>query len=204
MHLVGLTGGIASGKSTVARRLVTVHGMALVDADVVAREVVAPGTDGLQAVVEAFGASVLDEDGCLDRRALGRIVFGDDEARARLNAIVHPLVGERTGEQLRALAEEGRELVVHDVPLLAENGLEVAYDDVVVVDASEELRLRRLVEERGMAADEARARMAAQASRQERLAVATHVIHNEGSLAELDARIDEVAALLLEAAGQVP
>lgn len=202
MHLVGLTGGIASGKSTVARRLVEVHGLPVVDADVVAREVVAPETPGLAAVVEAFGAEVLDEDGSLDRPALGRLVFGDDDARARLNAIVHPLVGEETGRRFETLEAEGEGIVVHDVPLLVENGLAPAYGDVVVVDAPEEIRLRRLVEERGMATDDARARIASQASREQRLAVATHVIRNEGSLAELEHRVDEVAAALRAAAAR--
>lgn len=201
VHLVGLTGGIASGKSTVARRLATVHGFPVVDADLMAREVVAPGTPGLAAVTAAFGAGVTDASGTLDRAALGRVVFGDDEARARLNSIVHPLVGNETGRRLEVLAEEGALLVVHDVPLLVENDLAGAYADVVVVDASERIRLRRLTEERGMTAEDAWARIRAQATSAQRLAVATHVIRNEGTVDELETRTDEVAAELWAAAG---
>ena len=196
MRLVGLTGGIASGKSTVAKRLARVHAIPVVDADVVAREVVAPGTDGLAAVVDVFGPAVLDASGGLDRPALGRIVFRDDDARARLNAVVHPLVGEATRRRLEVLEAEGERLVVHDVPLLVENGLAGAYADVVVVMASVQVRLQRLVTERGMPAEDARARIAAQATDAQRRAVATHVIRNEGTLAQLEARVDEVAAAL--------
>jgi dephospho-CoA kinase len=183
---IGLTGGIGSGKSEVARRLRTL-GALVIDADVVAREVVAKGTPGLAAVVEKFGPAVLGPDGTLDRAALSAIVFADHERRRELNAIVHPLVGQRT-EELVAAAPTGA-VIVHDVPLLVENGLAPAYDVVVVVDAADDTRVRRLVTSRGMSEPDARSRIAAQASREERLAVADVVIDNNGVLAELDPQV---------------
>lgn len=189
MLRVGLTGGIGSGKSEVARRLAAA-GALVIDADAIAREVVEPGTPGLAEVVAAFGEEVLDADGRLDRPRLGGIVFSDTAKLERLNAIVHPRVAERT-EELMARAPEDA-VVVYDVPLLVENGLQEMYDLVVVVDAPEELRVRRLVEDRGMPEEQARARIAAQASREERLAAADIVVENAGSKAELDARVAEV------------
>ncbi|MCX2969003.1 MULTISPECIES: dephospho-CoA kinase [Streptomyces] len=186
MLSVGLTGGIGAGKSEVARLLAS-YGAVVVDADRIAREVVEPGTEGHAAVVAEFGEGVLGPDGALDRPALGRIVFADDERRAALNAIVHPLVGARSAELQRAAG--GDAVVVHDVPLLTENGLAPLYDVVVVVDASQETRLRRLTELRGMPEDEARARMAAQATRAERRAVADHVIDNDGPLEALEPQV---------------
>lgn len=186
---VGLTGGIGSGKSEVSRRLAD-RGALVIDADRIAREVVEPGTVGLARVVEAFGPQVLREDGTLNREKLGSIVFSDPEALRRLNAIVHPLVGERAAA-LQAAAPPGA-IVVYDVPLLVENGLADQYDVVVVVDAAEETRLDRLVRLRGMTEADAKARMAAQASREERLRVADIVIPNDGSLAELRRHVDEV------------
>lgn len=168
MRKIGLTGGIGAGKSAVARLLVA-HGAVLIDSDRIAREVVAPGTPGLAAVVAEFGPGVLGPDGALDRPALGAVVFADPERLAALNAIVHPLVRARSAE-LEAAADPDA-VVVHDVPLLAENGLQGLFDQVVVVDADEQVRLARLVELRGMAEEEARARMAAQATREQRLAV---------------------------------
>ncbi len=197
MLKIGLTGGIGSGKSTVAR-LLTSYGAVLVDADAVAREVVGPGTPGLAAVVDEFGPEVLLPDGALDREGLGRVVFGDDGRRAALNAIVHPLVGARMAELEERARTTGAPAVVHDVPLLAENGLASLYDEVLVVDCPVELQVARLVGQRGMAEADARARIAAQATREERLAVATHVIVNDGGLAELETRVravwDEVLA----------
>jgi dephospho-CoA kinase len=190
MLRVGLTGGIGSGKSEVSRRLAG-HGAALIDADVAAREVVAPGTPGLAAVAEAFGDAVLRPDGSLDRERLGQIVFGDPELRARLNAIVHPLVRERMAEAEQAAAARSP-VVVHDVPLLAESRGRDGFDVVIVVDAPPELQLERLVAQRGMPGEQARARMAAQASREQRLAVADIVIDNSGTLADLDRRVAEV------------
>jgi dephospho-CoA kinase len=202
MLKVGLTGGIGSGKSEVARRLAS-YGAVLVDADVLAREVVAPGTPGLDAVVEEFGPEVLREDGTLDRPRLGALVFADEDARARLNAIVHPRVGTRAAE-LIADAPPGA-VVVHDVPLLVENGLEDAYDVVVVVDADEDSQVARLVRDRGMSEDDARARLAAQASRERRRAVADVVVDNSGSWDGLEAQVRALWASLSErAAGAGP
>ncbi|MFE4518894.1 dephospho-CoA kinase [Kitasatospora sp. NPDC056783] len=193
MLKIGLTGGIGAGKSEVSR-LFAAHGAVIVDSDVIAREVVAPGTDGLAAVIAEFGPQVLREDGTLDRPALGAIVFADPERLKALNAIVHPLVRARSAALEAAAAPDA--VVVHDVPLLAENGLAPLFDLIVVVDAADEVRMERLVRLRGMTEEEARARMAAQASREERLAVADLVIDNGGGLAELAGRVDEVWAEL--------
>ncbi|MGW0072535.1 dephospho-CoA kinase, partial [Streptosporangium sandarakinum] len=182
-----------SGKSEVSRRLASL-GAVVIDADRIAREVVEPGTEGLARVVEAFGAGILRADGTLDRPKLGSIVFSDPERLAVLNGIVHPLVGARVAElQDRADADA---IVVYDVPLLAENGLAPMYDVVVVVDAADDVRIARLVELRGMARQDAEARIAAQASREDRLKVADIVVPNEGSLEELTARAEEVWAEL--------
>ncbi|MEU8518460.1 dephospho-CoA kinase [Streptomyces sp. NBC_01216] len=193
MLKVGLTGGIGAGKSEVSRLLVSL-GAVLIDADKIAREVVEPGTPGLAAVVDAFGAGVLSADGTLDRPKLGSIVFADAERLAALNAIVHPLVGARSAELERAAGPD--DVVVHDVPLLTENGLAPLYDLVVVVDASPETQLDRLVRLRGMAEPEARARMAAQATRAQRRAVADLVVDNDGPLAELEPQVRTVWAEL--------
>ncbi|WP_405359536.1 dephospho-CoA kinase [Kitasatospora sp. NBC_00085] len=189
MLKIGLTGGIGAGKSEVSR-LFAAHGAVLVDSDVIAREVVAPGTDGLKAVVAEFGPQVLQADGSLDRPALGAIVFADPERLKALNAIVHPLVRARSAELEAAAAPDA--VVVHDVPLLAENGLAPLFDLVVVVDAEDDIRIDRLVRLRGMAEEEARARMAAQATRADRLAVADLVIDNSGPLEALAPRVAEV------------
>jgi len=186
MLKVGLTGGIGAGKSEVSRLLAS-YGAVVVDADLIAREVVAPGTPGLAAVVAEFGPEVLLPDGALDRPRLGGIVFADPARLAALNAIVHPLVGRRSAE-LEAAAGPG-DVVLHDVPLLAENGLAGLYDLVVVVDAADATRLERLVRLRGMAEGEARARMAAQSSREDRLAVADLVIDNDGPLELLEPQV---------------
>ncbi|MFF8482666.1 dephospho-CoA kinase [Streptomyces antibioticus] len=191
MLTVGLTGGIGAGKSEVSRLLVAC-GAVLIDADRIAREVVAPGTPGLAAVVEAFGAEVLTEDGGLDRPRLGSIVFADPEKLAVLNGIVHPLVGARSRELEDAAPEDA--VVVHDVPLLTENGLAPFYDVVIVVDADPGTQLDRLVRLRGMSEDDARARMAAQATREERRKIADIVIDNDVPLPDLQARVREVWA----------
>ncbi|WP_189236582.1 dephospho-CoA kinase [Planomonospora parontospora] len=196
MLKVGLTGGIGSGKSEVSRRL-SDRGAVVIDADKIAREVVEPGTEGLARVVAVFGDEVLRADGSLDRERLGAIVFSDSEKLAALNGIVHPLVGARVAElQSRAAEADETAIVVYDVPLLVENGLAPMYDVVIVVDAADEVRLDRLTGVRGMSGQDARARIAAQASREDRLAAADIVIRNEGSLEELDARADEVWAEL--------
>ena len=190
---VGLTGGIGSGKSEVSRRLASL-GAVVVDADAVAREVVEPGTLGLAAIVEEFGEEVLRPDGALDRPKLGSIVFADEEKRLRLNAIVHPLVGRRTSELVEA-APPGA-IVVHDVPLLTENDLAAMYDLVVVVDTPVEEQVRRLTSSRGMSEEAARARIGAQATREQRRAVADRVIDNCGTLETLTAQVDELWAEL--------
>ncbi|MEV6358260.1 dephospho-CoA kinase [Streptomyces hydrogenans] len=189
MLKVGLTGGIGAGKSEVSRLLVS-YGAVLIDADRIAREVVEPGTPGLAAVVAAFGDGVLTGDGTLDRPKLGSIVFADPERLATLNAIVHPLVGARSAE-LESAAGPG-DVVIHDVPLLTENGLASLYDLVVVVDASPETQLDRLVRLRGMAEAEAKARMAAQATRAARLEIADLVIDNDGPLDALEPQVRKV------------
>lgn len=192
MLKVGLTGGIGAGKSEVSR-LLDHHGAVIVDADKIAREVVEPGTPGLAAVVEEFGEEILAPDGSLDRPRLGAVVFADTERLAALNAIVHPLVGERSAElERQAEAESASAVIVHDVPLLTENGLAPLYDLVLVVDASPETQLDRLVRLRGMTEEDAAARMAAQATREERLAVADIVISNDGPLEELETRVGQV------------
>ena len=191
MLRVGLTGGIGAGKSEVSRRLAA-QGAILIDADAIAREVVAPGMPGLVALTGAFGTGVLQGDGSLDRERLGEIVFADPASLDAPNKIVHPLVGQRMVELERAAGPDA--IVVHDVPLLAENDLAAGYDLVVVVDAPEDVQLDRLTRQRGMSAEQAHARMAAQASRDKRLAVADLVIDNSGSLAELDRQVGDLWA----------
>jgi dephospho-CoA kinase len=186
---VGLTGGIGAGKSAVARALAE-HGAVVIDADQLARAVVEPGTPGLARVVEEFGEDVLRPDGSLDRDRLGAIVFSDPERRQRLNAIVHPLVGERTAALLESAPPDA--VVVQDIPLLVENGLAPQFALVIVVEAPMEVRLRRLIHDRGMTPDHARARLAAQATDEQRRAVADVVLVNDGTLAELAAKVDEL------------
>ena len=187
--LVGLTGGIGAGKSAVAARLAEL-GAVVIDADRVARDVVAPGTEGLAEVVATFGPEVVGPDGSLDRPALARLVFPDPDARERLEKIIHPRVRARTA-QLVAAAPSGA-VVVNDVPLLVEAGLARTFDLVVVVLAGEETRRRRLVDHRGMTPDEAGQRIAAQATDEQRRAVADVVLDNDGSLADLRAAVDRL------------
>jgi dephospho-CoA kinase len=184
---VGLTGGIGSGKSSAAARLVE-RGAVLVDSDRIAREVVAPGTPGLADVVTAFGDEVLDADGALDRPALAAIVFGDAEARSRLNAIVHPLVRARSDELIAAAADSS--IVVQDVPLLVEGGMGAHFPLVIVVHADIEERVRRLVKHRGMSESDARSRIAAQADDAARRAVADVWLDNSGSPDALTTAVD--------------
>ncbi|WP_327663859.1 MULTISPECIES: dephospho-CoA kinase [unclassified Streptomyces] len=193
MLKVGLTGGIGAGKSEVSRLLVE-RGAVLIDADKIAREVVEPGTEGLAAVVEAFGTEVLAPDGSLDRPRLGSVVFADSDKLATLNKIVHPLVGTRSAELEAAAGPDS--VVVHDVPLLTENGLAPLYDLVIVVDASPGTQLDRLTRLRGMSEEDARARMSAQATREKRLEIADIVIDNDVPLERLRERADEVWAEL--------
>ncbi|HET9841056.1 MAG TPA: dephospho-CoA kinase [Nocardioides sp.] len=186
---VGLTGGVASGKSTVSAMLRDL-GAIVIDADVLAREVVARGTPGLEAVVTSFGPQVLADDGSLDRARLGAIVFADPSRRVALEAIIHPLVRARAAE-IESTAPPDV-LVVHDIPLLVETGQAGAFDAVVVVDVPEGLQVERAVRDRGWSEDEARSRVRAQATPAERLAAATYVVDNSGTLEDLRQRVTEV------------
>jgi len=197
--IVGLTGGIGSGKSAVSR-LLAAHGAVIIDADLVAREVVAAGSAGLAAIAAEFGPQLVLPDGTLDRAALGVLVFPDPERLAALNAIVHPLVGRRTADLTAQARDSGAQVLVHDVPLLVENGLAPAYDVVVVVDVPPDLQLERLVGQRGMEPADARARIARQATREQRLAVADEVIVNTGSLDRLAELVEALWVRLLEQA----
>jgi len=197
--IVGLTGGIGSGKSAVSR-LLAAHGAVILDADLVAREVVAAGSEGLAAVVGKFGPQLVLPDGSLDRPALGAMVFADPERLAALNAIVHPLVGRRTADLTTQARDSGTNVLVHDVPLLVENGLAPFYDVVVVVDLPPQLQLDRLVGQRGMEEADVRSRMARQTTREQRLAVADEVIDNTGSLDQLAELVDALWVRLLEQA----
>jgi dephospho-CoA kinase len=189
MLMIGLTGGIGSGKTAVARRLAEL-GAVLIDSDALAREVVAAGTAGRDEVVAAFGDAVLGPDGELDRAALGRIVFADETARRRLEAIVHPRVRARSAEIAAAAPADA--VVVNDVPLLVEANLAGLYDMVIVVLADEDTRVRRLARDRGLSEADARARIGAQATDEQRRAVADVVIVNDGTLDELRAKVDEI------------
>ena len=186
---VGLTGGIGAGKSTVAR-LLAEHGALVLDADLAARAVVEPGTEGLAEVVEAFGPGVLGADGSLDRAALAAVVFADEERRRRLNAIVHPRVRAWMAERSAAVPDGS--VVVQDIPLLVESGLASLFEFVIVVDADDETRIGRLVRDRGMTEQQARARIAAQAPRAVRNAAADRLIDNSGNQAELASVVAEL------------
>lgn len=191
MFRVGLTGNIASGKSTVARvwqRL----GAPVIDADVLARRAVAPGSVGLRRIVETFGPGVLDEAGRLDRAALRDIVFRDPEARAKLEAIVHPEVGRLRREEEARLEAAGEKIVVHDIPLLFEAGLDEEFDAIVLVDAPERVRLERLMRDRGLTEDEARRMIDAQMPSSQKRDRADYVIENEGTLEALERAAEEV------------
>jgi dephospho-CoA kinase len=186
---LGLAGGIGSGKSTVSARLAE-HGAVVIDYDRLAREAVEPGTPGLAAIAERFGDQVIAADGTLDRDALGAVVFGDDTARADLEAITHPAIFELATALEATVADDG--VVVHDLPLLVEAGMATLFDLVVVVDVPAYVQVDRLVTLRGMTEAEVRARLAAQASREERAAVADVVIDNTGTIEDLEARVDEL------------
>ncbi len=186
MLRIGLTGGMGAGKSTVARLLVE-RGAVLVDSDVIAREVVAPGTEGLAALVEAFGAEILAADGSLDRAALAAKAFADDESRKTLNSITHPLVGKRTAELIAAAPADS--IVVQDIPLLVENGLGAFMNLVVVVTAEVETRVRRLEEFRGVARADALARIKAQATDEQRRAAADVLLDNNADAEALEPRV---------------
>lgn len=192
---VGLTGGIASGKSTVAGVLREL-GAVVIDSDELARVVVEPGTPGLAAVVAEFGEGVLQPDGSLDRPALAAVVFADPDRRRALEVILHPLIGEESRRREEEARASGA-LVVHDIPLLVEAGMAPAFDRVLVVDVPVEEAVRRMVEDRGWTQEDALARIGAQASREDRLAVATDVIDNSGSVDQLRARVEEIYAGLV-------
>lgn len=195
--LIGLTGGIGSGKTTVSD-LLGEWGAVIVDADVIARDVVAPGSPGLAALAEAFGPEIVGAAGGLDRERMAAIAFADPEARTRLNAIVHPLVRARSVE-LTAAAPPGS-VVVQAIPLLAETGQRGSFDVVVVVDVDPEVAVERLVSRRGMTESDARARVAAQASREQRLAIADVVLDNSGDRDQLEAQVAELWRELQERA----
>ena len=186
MLRIGLTGGIGSGKSTVAA-LLAQHGARVVDADRIAREVVEPGTPGLAAVVAEFGEAVLTADGALDRPALAALVFGDPAARARLDAVVHPLVRARAAELVAEAPADA--VVVQDIPLLVETGQAGSYDLVLVVETDQATRVARLVD-RGLTAEDARARIASQATDEQRRAVADVVLRNDGDRDALAAQVE--------------
>lgn len=206
MYLVGLTGGIGSGKSTVAARLAEL-GAEVIDADVIAREVVEPGGPALPGLVERFGDGILQDDGSLNRSALADIAFADADARADLDRLTHPHIAARIASRIAELggraSADGNEVIVVDHPLLIETGQTGRFDAVVVVLADEATRIARLVESRGLAADDVRARMRAQVDDARRREVADHVVENSGDLDGLIAQVDEVHRSLLRAANAV-
>lgn len=185
MFLIGLTGGIASGKSTVAKLLAS-FGAETIDADQVARDVVVKGSIGLEAVVAAFGAGVLTADGELDRQALGRIVFADPAKRIALEAILHPLIKARTS---KLFSESQSAIVVYAVPLLVEANVDYPFDMILTVEASEQIQLERILRSRGLSLSEAVARVGAQASRAQRADRADYVVDSSGTLAQLEAQV---------------
>lgn len=197
MRRVVVTGGIGSGKSAVSR-LFEELGAVLIDADALAREVVAAGTTGLEEIVRTFGPDLVGPDGELDRPAMGRRVFDDPTARTQLEAIIHPRVRKRSDEIEASVA--GDAVVVHDIPLLVETGQAGRFDVVVVVDVPEEVQVERLMRDRGMSEQEARSRIRAQASREQRLAVADHVIDNTGAREDLRPQVARVLEQLLAGA----
>jgi dephospho-CoA kinase len=200
MYLIGLTGGIGSGKSTVAARLAD-HGVPVVDADAVAREVVEPGEPALTELVERFGPGVLTPEGALDRPALAELAFTDDEERAALDAIMHPRITARVTAQLEALAEAGEPMAVLDHPLLLEIPGRERVATIVVVIAEEEVRVRRVVEQRGLPEHDVRARIRAQTDDATRRASADHVLVNDGDREALFEQIDALFERLRESAG---
>jgi len=193
--IVGLTGGIASGKSTVAEMLDDL-GVRVIDADVLAREVVEPGEPALDEIRETFGDEVIAEDGTLDREALGDIIFEDDEARAELEAITHSRIARRMQQRALEAREAGAPWVVYDAALIVENDLHEAFDALIVVAASPDTQRRRLMERDGIGADEARSRIEAQMPLEQKVAVADYVIDNDGTLAETRRRVEQLFRVL--------
>ncbi len=198
---VGLTGGVAAGKSAAAAVLRDL-GAVVIDADVLAREVVAPGTPGLAAVIEHFGDGVVAADGGLDRGALGEIVFADVGERRALEAIVHPLVRARAAQLEESVPRAA--MVVHEIPLLIETGQQHSFDAVIVVDCPRETQISRLMEHRGLSRDDAESRISAQASRAERNAAATYVVDNSGTHEDLRRRVTEVFESVVAATSSRP
>ncbi|MCB9665548.1 MAG: dephospho-CoA kinase [Alphaproteobacteria bacterium] len=196
MRTFGLTGGIATGKSTVARLLRERHGIPVIDADQVARAVVAPGSPGLAEVVEAFGPDVLEDDGRLDRPAMRALIMADPAARRRLEAITHPRIAQGVGEALAALASQGTPLAAVEAALMVESGSWRMYDALVVVSASPETQLARVVDRDGGTRDDAARILAAQLPLADKERVASYVVHNEGSRADLEAEVDRLVAWL--------
>ncbi len=197
--IVGLTGGIASGKSTVSRMLrdLDVH---VIDADVVAREVVAPGSPGLAEIREAFGPDVFDADGALDRAALGARVFSDPEARATLNAITHPRIGQLMWSKAEAAGEQGHTWVVYDAALIVENGIHHILDSTIVVACPREMQIARVMARDDLSEEDATARVDSQLPLADKIAVADYVVHNDATLEQTRARVE---ALHAELSGRV-
>ncbi len=198
MLRVGLTGGIGSGKSSVSAILAD-RGALVIDADGLARKVVAPGTPGLADILVAFGPGVIGDDGSLDRAAMAQRVFDDPAARQQLEAIIHPRVRARAAEIESQAAADA--VVVHDIPLLVETGQGDRFDAVVVVDCPPDVQVERLTRQRGMSRSAAEARIAAQASREDRLALADHVVDNSGSLEQLRTVVDQLWTALNDHSG---
>ena len=191
MHLFGLTGGIASGKSEAAARF-RLRGVPIIDADQLAREVIAPGTPGLREVVAAFGPEVLDPSGALDRKALGSLIFGDDAKRRRLNGITHPLIGRLTAERAAALSVRGEPLACYDAALIVENGLADMFRPLVVVAAPESVQIARVRHRDGLSEEDARARVVSQKPLHDKVRAADFVIDTTGPLEDLQEKVDGV------------
>ncbi len=200
--VVGLTGGIASGKSTVAR-VFAQRGIPVIDADVLAREVVAPGSDGLAAIVDAFGADVLLPDGTLDRKKVGELVFADPTLRMKLNAITHPRVGLLGAQRLAAIAPGSTPYVIYEAPLIVENGLHHGFQGgLIVVSLEPSVQLERVMQRDGLDREAAQARLRAQAPLERKLAAATYVIDNGRALADLTHQVEDVHAKILSKLGE--
>lgn len=191
MKIIGLTGGIASGKSTVATLLREME-IPVIDADDIAHQIVAPGEPAYQEIVQTFGPHILSADGTIDRKRLGSLVFAQEEQRKKLNAITHPRVAQRFAELSQQLAEEGHSLLVYEVPLLFETGLHHSLDAVILVAASEEQQLQRLQERNQLSPEAARARLQAQMPLAQKRALADYVIDNSNSLEELRQQVHQI------------
>ena len=200
MKIFGLTGGIACGKSTVSA-LLTERGAKVIDADQIARDVVLPGKPAYEDIVETFGKGVLAADGTLDRPALGRIVFADEKARARLNAITHPRIAQETAQRFQAERAAGTQILIYDAALLVETGGYKMYEALIVVSARPEIQIQRLIARDGISEEEAGQKIAAQLPLEEKEAVADYVIDNSGTLEELKTQVDALWTSLGERAG---